>query len=185
MNLKDGLERVLPAVIERLVAEQFDHAMGRQISEAARLPAAPGDGTLLDALLSEPTISELRATAREHVQHRVAAIRHAESRPAREAAKRGAAIREAQARRGGRTRLSVKGRQVLGSLLEIPTDGGDAAAQVPGRAGRAERVKAELRESAAERAQQTPAEGAAWAEHMRRRGLSETTIRALRGGEAS
>jgi hypothetical protein len=187
------------ALYEAVVAEQFDMALGR---DPAPLPSPPGDGTLVDHLLSEPTLGRIREAAAQRVADHIGRIRAVELHRARPHQAQRTEIARAQAmterRRGGRPlRISRKGAKILESLLAVPTADERAAAQAQEPRTRAARALDELRAKPHEpddlvpdpygarlveaRVAAMPPEQRGWRERMAAAGCSRETIAATTG----
>lgn len=206
MNLKQALETPQArAVYDAVLAEQYDLALGR---DPAPLPTPRGDGglgTLVEAMLSEPTLSHLRETAAQHVADRIEHMRgvelHAERRRHANRTQIDNAIATSQARRGGRPRhISRRGGALLEAMLAPANE--DARAQASQPRTRGARVLDDLRATSL---RSTPYDGdeivrdphsgrlleapvaaippaeRGWRERLAIRGLSATTIEALGG----
>jgi hypothetical protein len=81
MRLQQALGSApVQSLIDAIAREQVEVALGRGIQEsAATLPPRPHDGTLVDALLSEPVLSSVRARAAEKAAAAVARAKAAPS----------------------------------------------------------------------------------------------------------
>jgi hypothetical protein len=89
------------SLIDAIAREQIDLALGGGIQESAvSLPARPHDGTLVDALLSEPVLSRIREEAAEQA---TAAVKRAKG------AKHAQVCREMAAERARRRIKATRG----------------------------------------------------------------------------